>query len=124
MKPLGPLLCLAIVWALAPASASAGGGRGADDHDRREAVQPQDWSDEDHSYDRARRATERGEILPLEAIYERALARSPGRVLEAELERKGGLWVYELKVLDDHGGLFELYLDASTGEILKHEEDD
>lgn len=124
MKPLVALLCLALAWALAPATLSADEGEGADDHDRRGSVPIHGWTDEDHSYDRARRATERGEILPLETIYARALARIPGRVLEAELERKGGLWVYELKILDDRGRLFEVYLDASTGAILKHEVDD
>ena len=122
MKPLVPLLCLALAWALAPAPVSA--DRGDDDHDRRGSAPIRGWSDEDHSYDRARRATERGEILPLEAIYARALARIPGRILEAELERKRGRWVYELKILDDRGRLFEVYLDASTGAILKQEGDD
>jgi len=124
MKPLGPLLCLALAWTLAPAPTWADSDRGVDDHDRHDASRHQDWTDEDHSYDRARRAAERGEILPLERIYERALARFPGRVLEAELERKRGLWVYELKILDDRGRLFEVYLDAGTGAVLKHEEDD
>lgn len=124
MKPLAPLLCLALGWTLAPVPVSADRGEGPDDHDRRGSAPIHGWTDEDRSYDRARRATERGEILPLETIYARALARIPGRVLEAELERKGGLWVYELKILDDRGRLFEVYLDASTGAILKHEGDD
>lgn len=111
-----PCLALAVAFTALPAAADTGGG--SDDGDRR------DWADEDHSHDRARRATERGEILPLTLIYERALARVPGRVLEAELERKRGLWVYELKILDVGGRLFEVYLDASTGVILKQEEED
>jgi uncharacterized membrane protein YkoI len=124
MKPLAPLLCLALAWLLASAPVSADRGGGDDDHGRRDSAPIGGWSDQDHSYDRARRATERGEILPLEAIYARALARIPGRVLEAELERKRGRWVYELKILDDQGRLFEVYLDASTGAILKQEGDD
>jgi uncharacterized membrane protein YkoI len=83
-----------------------------------------DWADEDRSHDRARRATERGEILPLTAIYERALASLPGRVLEAELEREHDRWVYELKILDADGRLFEVYLDAGTGAFLKQEGED
>lgn len=83
-----------------------------------------DWEDEGHSYDRARRASEAGEILPIAAIYEQALRAQPGRVLEAELERARGRWIYELKILDPEGRLYELKLDAASGEILKREEGD
>ncbi|MGE5155788.1 MAG: PepSY domain-containing protein [Bdellovibrio bacteriovorus] len=118
MRFIALLLCLALTATLAAIPAAADKGRGSDDGDRRE------WADEDRSHDRARRATERGEILPLTVIYERALARLPGRVLEAELERKHGLWVYELKILDADGRLYEVHLDAGTGAVLKQEEDD
>jgi hypothetical protein len=128
MKPPSPLLrrvlVCALCWALAPAPAGADKGHGADAGGRPNSSGDSGWDDEDRSYDRARRATERGEILPLSEIFERALARFPGRVLEAELERKRGRWVYELKVLDAGGRLFEVYLDASTGEVLEHEETD
>jgi uncharacterized membrane protein YkoI len=124
MRFLAPLLCLALGAALVPVPAGADKGRDSDDHGRGEARESADWADEDRSHDRARRAAERGEILPLEVIYERALARLPGRVLEAELERKRGLWVYELKILDARGRLFEVYLDAGTGAVLKQEEED
>ena len=107
MRSLVPRLWLALAVTLAPLPCGA----------------HTDWADEDSSHDRARRATERGEILPLTVIYERALASLPGRVLEAELERKHDLWVYELKILDAGGRLFEVYMDASTGAILKQEED-
>ena len=59
-----------------------------------------DWEDDDSSYDRARRANQRGEILDLAEIYARAAAQVPGRVLEAELEKEHGRWVYELKILE------------------------
>lgn len=123
-----PLLlpCLVLALSLVPLPAGADQGHGSRDRsqDRSQLAEPADWDDEDHSYDRARRASERGEILPLSTIYERALARVPGRVLEAELERKHGLWVYELKILDAAGRLLEVYLDASTGALLDHEEED
>lgn len=83
-----------------------------------------DWEDEDRSHDRARRAAEAGEILSIAEIYERARRAQPGRVLEAELERAKGRWIYELKILDPEGRLYELKLDAATGKILKREEDD
>ncbi len=83
-----------------------------------------DWEDEGRSHDRARRAAEAGEILPLAEIYERARRVQPGRVLEAELERARGRWIYEIKILDPEGRLYELKLDAATGKILKREEED
>jgi uncharacterized membrane protein YkoI len=87
-----------------------------------------DWEDDDRSYDRARRASERGEILSLADIYARAAARTPGRVLETELETKmdGGppRWVYELRILDARGRVRELKLDARTGKVLSDGDDD
>jgi uncharacterized membrane protein YkoI len=82
-----------------------------------------DWEDEGHSHDRARRASEAGEILTIAEIYERALQEHPGRVLEAELEPSSGRWIYELKILDPAGRLYELKLDAATGEILRRKEE-
>ena len=83
-----------------------------------------DWEDDGHSYDRARRASEQGEILSLAEIYHRAATRFPGRVLEAELESEHGHWVYELKILDPGGRLRKIDLDARTGEFLEREDDD
>lgn len=117
---------LAVVIALVVAAGVVRADDDAEPHDGpgHDVGQTPGWVDEDHSYDRARRASERGEILPLTEIYERVLRRFPGRVLEAELEREDGRWIYELKVLDASGRLYEVDTDASTGKILKHEEDD
>lgn len=82
------------------------------------------WIADDDSHDRALRASERGEILPIAEIFERARARYPGRVLEAELDREHGRWVYELKVLDPAGRLREVHLDAQSGAVLGREEGD
>jgi uncharacterized membrane protein YkoI len=82
-----------------------------------------DWEDEDHSHDRARRAREAGEILTIVQIYDLARKAVPGRVLEAELEREHGRWIYELKILDPAGRVYELKLDAATGAVLGREEE-
>jgi hypothetical protein len=121
-----PYLSLSLVTALVLAAGVIVADDDRDPHEGHglDPGQAPSWADEDHSYDRARRASERGEILPLTAIYERVLKRFPGRVLEAELERERGRWIYELKVLDASGQLFEIYTDASTGEIIKHKADD
>jgi uncharacterized membrane protein YkoI len=64
-----------------------------------------------------------GQILSQEAIIKRATDQHPGRVSEAELERKGGRYVYEVDIVNDKGVKTELELDAKTGEVLSTETD-
>ncbi len=69
--------------------------------------------------DRARQALKSGEVMPLVTILERVARERPGQVMEVELERDDGVWVYELRVLEPGGGLVKLKVDARTGVILK-----
>ena len=46
------------------------------------------------------------------------------RVVEVELERDDGRWLYELKLLTPEGVLVEMELDAATGALLEFEQDD
>lgn len=69
--------------------------------------------------ERARAALAAGEIRPLAeilAIVERGYL---GRVIEVELDREDGRWVYEFKLLPPSGRLYELEVDAATGEVLR-----
>lgn len=75
-----------------------------------------DGNDRDH--DRARLALERGEVLPLGDILDIAVADSDGRVIEVELERDDGRWIYELTQITSEGRLMELEIDGATGRIL------
>ena len=68
---------------------------------------------------RARAALQAGEILPLATILTRLAQTQPGQVLEVELERKDGRWLYEIKLLQPGGGLLKLELDARSGEVLR-----
>ena len=70
-------------------------------------------------HDRARTAVQAGEALPLNAVLERLQRTHPGRVLEVELERDDGRWVYEIKLLQPDGGLLKLELDARTAQVLE-----
>jgi uncharacterized membrane protein YkoI len=79
-------------------------------------------ADGDHEI--ARKLRESGEILPLERILERAHAAKPGEIIETELERKQGRYVYEVEILDGAGQVWEVELDAKTGELLEIEQDD
>jgi hypothetical protein len=70
-------------------------------------------------HERARAALQAGEILSLQKVLERVQASHPGDVLEVELEREQGRWVYELKLLQRNGALLRLDVDARTAEVLR-----
>jgi len=69
-------------------------------------------------HDRARRALEAGEILPLKTVLEKAGLDTPGQVMEVEMERRSARWVYEIKILRPGGALVKLVVDASDGTII------
>lgn len=77
-----------------------------------------DWEDEDHAYDRARRAVSRGEILSIAQLLEQLRARFPGEVVGVEFEDEHGYAVYEFKIVDETGRLREVHVNAQTGEVL------
>ena len=73
---------------------------------------------------RARAAVEAGEILPLQTIIERLRTRLQGRILEVELEREDGRWVYEIELLLADGHKRELEIDATSARVLEDEDED
>lgn len=73
---------------------------------------------------RARDLVEQGQILPLTEIIAHARTAQPGRILEVELKRKRDVWLYELEILDAQGQVWELLLDAGTGNVLKRKRED
>ena len=75
-------------------------------------------------HETARRLSASGEILPLEAILQRAHQHQPGRVLEVEFEQKHEPYIYEIEILDTNGAVWELKLDARTGQLQKREQED
>lgn len=85
-------------------------------------AQPVEAAEPDHVT--ARKLRESGQILPLEQIIERARARQPGEILETELERSRGGYVYEIEILGSDGWVWELKLDARTGELIELERED
>jgi uncharacterized membrane protein YkoI len=78
------------------------------------------WADS-LSADRVRALVERGEILRLEEILKRNEARLGGRIIEIEIERKRGTYLYEIKVLLPDGRYREVKIDARTGRLLREE---
>ena len=81
------------------------------------------WADEDHAYDRARRAVDRGETLPIGHLLKRLEVQVPGEVVGVEFGQEQGRWVYEFKVIDDGGRLLEVNVDAKTGAVLLLQDD-
>ncbi|MBI1621203.1 PepSY domain-containing protein [Aquamicrobium zhengzhouense] len=79
-------------------------------------------ADDDH--DRARRALERGQILPLSRIIEIARKDTPGKIIDVELDDDDDRFVYEIELLDSRGRVIEMKLDAANGRVLEREIDD
>lgn len=105
MPPLRPAaLPLTLCWALLASAIATGPALAGDGHE--------------HDHDRARQALQAGEILPLKAILARVEKEHPGQVMEVELERKEGRWVYEIKLLRAGGALSKLKVDARDGTLL------
>lgn len=73
--------------------------------------------------DRALQLRESGKILPLEEILSISRTQIDGHVLEVELERKRSVLIYEIKILDDKGRVWELKVDATTGQIINREQE-
>lgn len=79
-------------------------------------------ADDDH--DRAREALARGEILPLSRILAVVEQEVGGRVIEIDLDRDDGRYVYEVEAVSRDGRLVELSIDAATGAILDRDIED
>lgn len=75
-------------------------------------------------YDDIRRLRQRGDILPLESILQQARRHRDGRVLETGLEQERGRYIYNVEMVDDEGHVWEMELDAATGEVLENRQED
>ncbi len=72
--------------------------------------------------DEVRRAVEAGEIKSLADILNAVRAQLPGDVAGVEVERKNGTWLYEFRVVGTGGRLFDVYVDAKSGAIVRTKE--
>ena len=70
-------------------------------------------------HERARAALEAGEIRPLAELLADVERRYRGRVIEADLDRDDGQWLYEFKILPPNGRMFVVEVDAATGALLR-----
>jgi len=65
-----------------------------------------------------RQLRESGKILPMEDILTRSRTAQPGQVVEVELDREDGRYIYEVKIIDDTDKVHKLEIDAASGDIL------
>ena len=78
----------------------------------------------DLDQDEALHLCQQGVILPLEQLLQQAMDRYPGaKLLEAELEEKHNIYLYDVELLTPEGVVRELHIDATDGRLLKDEED-
>lgn len=83
----------------------------------RSAAEPRGHSESAH--DEVRVAVERGEIKPLPELLKIVNDKMFGEIAGVEIERKQNRWFYEFRVIDDGGRLFEVYVDANSGDIKR-----
>ncbi len=75
-----------------------------------------------HRQDQLRDAVERGEIKPLSDVLRLIKPKLPGEIVGVEVEHKSGGWIYELRILDAQGRVFDAHVDAATATITDIEE--
>jgi uncharacterized membrane protein YkoI len=78
----------------------------------------------DYAYLEARQLAMEGKILSLEQIVERIRQIRAGQILEVELEPEYGRMIYEIEMLDERGTVWEMKVDAVSGDILEQEQED
>jgi uncharacterized membrane protein YkoI len=74
--------------------------------------------DDDDDQERALEALEAGEIAPLSEILDLAHSQFSGFLLEVELEREEGRWIYEIELLTPTNDVIEIEYDARTKEFI------
>jgi uncharacterized membrane protein YkoI len=79
----------------------------------------------EQDFERALEAVTRGEIRRLSEILPRIEQEFGGRAIETEIEIEtgDGRWIYEFEILTTDGRLFEVDVDAVTGETVDVEEE-
>ena len=67
----------------------------------------------------ATRLRESGEILPLEQVLKRNRPPPGSRILDVQLERRRGRYVYDIETLERGGRVDRQQYDATTGQRLR-----
>jgi uncharacterized membrane protein YkoI len=98
-------------WLLASALALTVGTPGAGSGARAEVRDGDD-------HEQARRALERGDVLPLRVVLDKVERDYPGHAIKIEFEHEKGRFVYEISLLQADGRIVKLDVDAVDGNVL------
>ena len=83
----------------------------------------EDGDDDALEHEEARKALEMGLVRPLEEIIAEARKHVQGDLIEVELEREDGRYIYELEFIQPSGQIIELQLDAKSMAIIEDDAD-
>lgn len=73
----------------------------------------------------SRRLVAAGTILPLQRILDRlGQQQKSERVLEVDLEREHGRYIYEIELLGEDGRVLGYEIDAASGEIINGKQEE
>jgi len=108
LSPLPTALVFVLAFSLAPSI-----GAPVDDSDDDDALE----------HEQARQALEQGLVRPLEEIIAEARKHVQGDLIEVELEREDGRYIYELEFIQPSGQIVELQLDAKSMAIIEDNAD-
>lgn len=79
-------------------------------------------ADEDSKH--AKRLQDAGTILPLETIIKKTTELYPGgRVVETDFDDDFNRHVYEVEIVDAEGVVWDMDIDATTGDVIKRGQD-
>ena len=70
------------------------------------------------NHDAARDAVRAGRSLPLGTIVGQVERRYPGRLLDADLQDRGGRLVYRLRWMTPEGNVLNMIVDAQSANVL------
>jgi uncharacterized membrane protein YkoI len=75
--------------------------------------------------DEAAQLQQDGKIKPFSALNEIAMREHPGATItDTELEDAWGKYVYQVELRDAAGKEWDVDIDASTGQVLRSQQDD
>lgn len=83
----------------------------------------QDKDDKDEKEEKVDPKLAKEAKLTMEQAREIALKARPGKIEEEELEKEKGRLIYSFDIRDAQGILFEVEVDAKTGEVVSNKED-
>ncbi|MES9868640.1 MAG: PepSY domain-containing protein [Sedimenticola sp.] len=80
--------------------------------------------DDYYDHMQIRQLVEEGKLIPLEEILQKVGSGERVNILEVEIEREDGRYIYEIEMLGKDGRVWEMEIDAVTGETVEYHLED